>query len=68
MYSKNPTYFHNPETTMGVRRMGPTPVNTPRHMPMGMLSENGKIIPAPIPLSGLAGYGEANGEEPSMMM
>jgi hypothetical protein len=56
MYSKNPAYFANPQTTMGVRRIGPAPVATPRHQTLGMLSENGNIIPAPIHLAGLSGY------------
>lgn len=68
MYADNPSYFNAPQTTYGVRRTGPihvAPTAAPiqRHRPMGTLSIDGQIIPAPIhsALSGIA-YGEANGE------
>ncbi len=67
MYADNPSYFNTPQTTYGVRRTGPVhvaPTAAPiqRYRPMGTLSADGKIIPAPIhsALSGIT-YGNANG-------
>ena len=69
MYAENPAYFDAPQTTYGVRRIGPMHqnphcANPARYQPMGTLSIDGKIIPAPIH-SALSGVhlGSANGEE-----
>ena len=53
MYAQNPSYFDAPQTTYGVRRIGPMHqnphcANPARYQPMGTLSIDGKIIPAPI--------------------
>ena len=40
MYAKNPGYFTNPQTSFGVRRMGPIEVPS-----MGTLSIDGKVVP-----------------------
>lgn len=67
---ENPAYFNAPQTTYGVRRIGPIHTN-PLHMnpiqrynPMGTLSIEGKIIPAPIhsALSGIT-YGATEDEK-----
>ena len=57
---QNPSYFHTPQTTYGVQRRGmimnPTGAPIQRYRPMGTLSVDGRIIPAPIhsALSGVA--------------
>ena len=63
MYSKNPAYFDAPQTTYGVKRMGPVQKNphcvnpVSRYKPMGMLSIDGKLIPAPLGAIQMGAYG-----------
>lgn len=51
MYSQNPNYFSNPQHFHGVQRVGPRPAGSP----MGFLSINGQIYPAPSTARQLAG-------------
>ena len=81
MYAKNPGYFTNPQTSFGVRRIGP--IETPamgtlsadgqvippqwmqaeynaklaRYQPLGRLSSDGKLLPAPLGAIQMGGYG-----------
>ena len=45
MYSTNPAYFDAPQTTYGVRKMGPSTGPIQRYRSMGTLSVDGKLIP-----------------------
>ena len=90
MYAKNPGYFHNPQTSYGVRRMGPMQVPSmlaqanesrmgtlsadgkvippqwmqaqynaklARYQPLGRLSSDGRLMPAPLGAIQMGGYG-----------
>lgn len=90
MYAKNPGYFTNPQTSFGVRRMGPIEVpgmlaqgnaskmgtlsadgqvippqwmqaeynsKLARYQPLGRLSSDGRLMPAPLGAIQMGGYG-----------
>ena len=73
---ENPAYFNAPQTTYGVRRIGPIHQNpiqmnpVQRYNPMGTLSIDGKIIPAPIhsALSGITYGAPEDDGKPSVFM
>ena len=62
MYAKNPSYFDTPQTTYGIKKLGPTVPYADRHHQLGTLSIDGRLIPAPVhsALSGIQ-LGQANG-------